>query len=159
MSKRELIIIGAGAAGMMAAAKAAEKGIAVLLLEKMEKPGRKIRLTGKGRCNITNTKSWDEFSQHIYPKNIFLKSAFFHFSNTETIHFFERIGLKTVIERGGRVFPLSGQAKEVVDKLVDYLKSLNVNIVCNARVNRIIADQTSVTSVEWQNNKDVLMNL
>ncbi|MCX5899188.1 MAG: aminoacetone oxidase family FAD-binding enzyme [Proteobacteria bacterium] len=153
MSKRELIIIGAGAAGMMAAAKAAEKGISVLLLEKMEKPGRKIRLTGKGRCNITNTKSWDEFSQHIYPKNIFLKSAFFHFSNTETIHFFERIGLKTVIERGDRVFPLSGQAKEVVDKLVDYLKSLHVKIVCNAKVNKIIADQSSVTSVEWQNNK------
>ena len=153
MSKRELIIIGAGAAGMMAAAKAAEKGISVLLLEKMEKPGRKIRITGKGRCNITNTKSWDEFSQHIHPKNIFLKSAFFHFSNTETIHFFERIGLKTVIERGDRVFPLSGQAKEVVDKLVDYLKSLNVEIVCNAKVNRIIADQRSVTRVEGQNNK------
>ncbi len=128
MKKRELIVIGAGAAGMMAAVAAARNGVSVLLLEKMEKSGRKIRITGKGRCNITNTKDWNEFSTHIHPNANFFKHSFFSFSHKDTINFFESIGLKCSVERGDRVYPESGVATDVVDRLIDHIKSLGIEI-------------------------------
>jgi predicted flavoprotein YhiN len=79
MRVRDLVVIGGGAAGMFAAASAASNGISVLLLEKMDRTGRKVRITGKGRCNITNTKPWQEFSVHIHPNPNFLKPSFFSF--------------------------------------------------------------------------------
>ncbi|OFY44079.1 MAG: hypothetical protein A2X18_08145 [Bacteroidetes bacterium GWF2_40_14] len=152
MSKHELIIIGAGAAGMLAAVAAAQKGISVLLLEKMEKAGRKIRITGKGRCNITNTKEWDEFSGHIYPKSRFLKPAFYNFSNVQTISFFESIGLPVVIERGDRVYPESGRSEDVVESLVRHLTSLGVEISYNSKVVDIITKDSIVERVVWLKN-------
>ncbi len=152
MKSVDVIIIGGGASGMMAAAKSAEKGASVILIEKMERLGRKVRITGKGRCNITNTKPWDEFSKHIFPKNIFFKSAFYHFSNVETINFFEKIGLQTKIERGERVYPASDQAKEVVEKLQIYLEKLNVEILLNTCVKDVIANEGKVKSVLCEKN-------
>ena len=131
MKPKDIIVIGGGASGMMAAAKAAENGASVLLIEKMERLGRKVRITGKGRCNITNMKPWDEFSSHIFPKNMFFKPAFYFFSNTHTLAFFEKIGLKTNLERGERVYPASDKAQEVVEKLQQYLEKLNVEILLN----------------------------
>jgi len=150
MGKRELIIIGAGAAGMMAAAQAAQNGISVLLLEKMEKAGRKIRITGKGRCNITNTKNWEDFSSHIHPKSAFYKPAFYSFSNTDTIAFFENIGLPTVVERGDRVYPKSGFSKDVVESLVNYLHSLKVEILYNSKVIDIEIKDNKIERVIWE---------
>ena len=152
MENRELVVIGAGAAGLLAALSAAEEGVSVLLLEKMEKAGRKIRITGKGRCNITNTKNWDDFSKHIYPKNSFFKSAFYNLSNSKTITLFEEIGLETIIERGDRVYPKSGQAKDVVDALVNRLSALGVEIRYNARVTDIKSIDGSVTELVWDEN-------
>jgi predicted Rossmann fold flavoprotein len=152
MENRELVVIGAGAAGMLAAISAAEEGVSVLLLEKMEKAGRKIRITGKGRCNITNTKNWDEFSKHIYPKNSFFKSAFYNLTNSKTITLFEEIGLETIIERGDRVYPKSGQAKDVVDSLVNRLNALGVEVRYNARVTDIKSIDGSVTELVWEEN-------
>ncbi len=149
MSKNELIIIGAGAAGMMAAMAAARNGISVLIIEKMEKAGRKIRITGKGRCNITNTKPWQDFSSHIYPKSNFLKPSFYNFSNIDTINFFEEIGVETVVERGDRVYPKSGMAKEVVDTLVNYLLSLGVSFEFNSKVTDIHVSDGKIESVHW----------
>lgn len=152
MEKRELVVVGAGAAGLLAALSAAEEGISVLLLEKMEKAGRKIRITGKGRCNITNVKSWDEFSKHIYPKNSLFKSAFFNLSNTKTIGLFEELGLETIIERGDRVYPKSGMAKDVVDALVNKLIASGVQIRYNAKVIEISSKDGCVSELIWEEN-------
>lgn len=152
MEKRELVVVGAGAAGLLAALSAAEEGISVLLLEKMEKAGRKIRITGKGRCNITNVKNWDEFSKHIYPKNSLFKSAFFNLSNTKTISLFEDLGLETIIERGDRVYPKSGMAKDVVDALVNKLIASGVEIRYNAKVIEIKSKDGCVSELVWEEN-------
>jgi len=152
MSKHELIIIGAGAAGMLAAVAAAQKGISVLLLEKMEKAGRKIRITGKGRCNITNTKDWEEFSGHIYPKSRFFKPAFYNFSNIQTISFFESIGLPVIIERGDRAYPESGKSTDVVEALVGHLLSLGVEISYNSKVIDIKSNNNIAERVIWLKN-------
>jgi predicted Rossmann fold flavoprotein len=152
MENKELVVIGAGAAGMLAALSAAEEGVSVLLLEKMEKAGRKIRITGKGRCNITNTKNWDDFSKHVYPKNTFFKWAFYNLSNTKTIALFEEMGLETIIERGDRVYPKSGLAKDVVDALVNRLIALGVEIRYNARVTDIKSVDGLVSELVWDEN-------
>lgn len=137
MIEAQLIIIGGGAAGLFAAAVAAESGLSVALFEKNARCGRKIALTGKGRCNLTNTKPWEEFAHHIHPKNIFLKNAFYAMSNIKVMEFFERIGLPLVEERGDRVFPASMRAQDVTDTLVAYLKSLGVKIFNCAEVESV----------------------
>jgi len=152
MEHREVIVIGAGAAGMMAAITAARGGAKVTLIEKMEKAGRKIRITGKGRCNITNTKSWQEFSTHLHPNSRFLKHAFYSFDNTETVKFFEEIGLKTVIERGDRVFPLSGIAADVVDSLVNEINKLNIKVLYNTSVKDIELTEGNIRSITAVSN-------
>ncbi|MDP3398992.1 MAG: aminoacetone oxidase family FAD-binding enzyme [Bacteroidales bacterium] len=152
MEHREVIVIGAGAAGMMAAITAARGGAKVTLIEKMEKAGRKIRITGKGRCNITNTKSWQEFSTHLHPNSRFLKHAFYSFDNTETVKFFEEIGLKTVIERGDRVFPLSGIASDVVDSLVNEINKLNIKVLYNTNVKDIDLTEGNIRSITAVSN-------
>lgn len=137
MIQSQLIVIGGGAAGMFAAAIAAEAGLNVLLLEKNARCGRKIALTGKGRCNLTNTKSWEEFATHIHPKNLFLKNAFYSMSNIKVMEFFERIGLPLTVERGDRVFPQSMRAQDVTDVLLAHLRSLGVNVITEAEVDSI----------------------
>lgn len=115
----DIMVIGAGAAGLMASVKAAEsgRGLRVCLLEKMPSCGRKIRITGKGRCNLTNTRPWNEFSEKVHPKASFFRPAFFHFSNEMTMSFFEESGLPLVVERGDRVYPSSMRAEDVVNTL------------------------------------------
>ena len=130
----DIIVIGGGAAGMMAAIKAAERGCKVTLLEKNEICGKKILITGKGRCNLTNTKSWSEFSTHIHPSANFLKPAFFNFSNTATTEFFNSIGLPTSVEQGDRVFPLSMRASDVPKVLVALMQELGVDIRYSSQV-------------------------
>ncbi len=137
MFNSEIVIIGGGAAGLFAAAIAAERGLLVTLLEKNSRCGRKIALTGKGRCNVTNTKPWEEFSKHIHPKNIFLKNAFFAMSNTKVMEFFEKIGLPLVVERGDRVFPQSMRAQDVTDALVAYITRIGGKIVTDCEVDKI----------------------
>ncbi len=137
MFNSEIVIIGGGAAGLFAAAIAAERGLQVTLLEKNSRCGRKIALTGKGRCNVTNTKPWEEFSKHIHPKNIFLKNAFFAMSNTKVMEFFEKIGLPLVVERGDRVFPQSMRAQDVTDALVAYITRIGGKIVTDCEVDKI----------------------
>ncbi|MEG0518624.1 MAG: aminoacetone oxidase family FAD-binding enzyme [Bacteroidales bacterium] len=139
----EIAIIGGGAAGLYAAAIAAdqykERGEtpSIVVLEKMDRCGRKIALTGKGRCNLTNTKPWEEFALHIHPKNIFLKNAFYAMSNTKTMEFFEKIGLPLVTERGDRVFPQSMRAADVTQALLAYLKKRGVKIITGFEVKEI----------------------
>ena len=122
----DLIVIGAGPAGMMAAGTAAENGYKVLLIEKMERVGKKLAITGKGRCNITNLKDWDEFSLHVHPNPRYLKPAFYFFPGSATVAFFNEIGLPTVLERGDRVYPQSQRSIDVINALRMWLERVGV---------------------------------
>lgn len=135
----DIVVIGGGAAGMMAAltAKKARKDLSVVILEKMPRPGRKILVTGKGRCNLTNACDWDEFSLHIHPKPNLLKHAFRAFTPSDTIAAFNAMGLDCVTERGRRVFPASMKAMDVVDTLAGSLKRSGVEIRCGLKVEKI----------------------
>ncbi|MDD2279408.1 MAG: NAD(P)/FAD-dependent oxidoreductase, partial [Bacteroidales bacterium] len=122
----DVVVIGAGPAGLLAAGKAAMEGARVLVLEKMEKPARKLRITGKGRCNITNLKPLDEFLAEIKPEPRFLRDAFSEFFSNDIIELIESQGVGVVIERGQRVFPSSGKAWDVAEALIRWAKEQGV---------------------------------
>ena len=143
----DVIVIGGGPAGLMAAGPAAGQGARVLLLEKIEKPARKLRITGKGRCNITNTKSWDEFSAHVYPNARFLRAAFYNFPNTALIDFLEKNGLALVVERGERVYPASQNAWDVAATLVQWAERLDVEIQCRAEVLQLMQTDNRIEAI------------
>ena len=146
MVSADIIVIGAGAAGLMAAAGAAQHGISVVVLEKMPRPGRKIMITGKGRCNFTNLKAWNEFSAHIHPKPNFLKPSFYNLSSEKMIEFLENHGLECIVERGERAFPASHLASDVVDALVRAAEYAGAEIICGKEVSEIVMlneDETS----------------
>jgi predicted Rossmann fold flavoprotein len=144
----DVVIIGGGPAGLMAAIFATRLGAKVLLLEKMRDPLRKLKITGKGRCNITNTANLKAFLAEIGPQPNFLKPAFHRFFNEDTIAFFHEIGVQTVVERGGRVFPESNSAVDVADKMMDHAQRCDVAIRCDSRIKRIIAEEGRITGVE-----------
>ena len=104
--KKKVIVIGGGAAGMMAAIAAAQKGAAVTLLEKNEKLGKKLYITGKGRCNVTNACEVEDLLKKVVTNRRFLYSALYSFTNDDTMRFFEEIGVPLKVERGERVFPV-----------------------------------------------------
>ena len=138
MKNYDIIIIGAGAAGLMAGAGAASGGAKTLVLEKMPRPGRKIMITGKGRCNLTNLKQWNEFSTHIHPKPNFLKPSFYNLSSEKLIGFLQDNGLETIVERGDRAFPASHLATDVVDTLVRTAENAGAEISCGKNVMEIL---------------------
>ena len=143
MYSADIIIIGAGAAGLMAAAGAAETFAKngtegkVIVLEKMPRPGRKIMITGKGRCNFTNVKPWNEFSSHIHPKPNFLKSSFYNLTSERMLDFLQEHGMEAVVERGDRAFPASHLASDVVDALVRAAEGAGAEILCGKEVSEI----------------------
>lgn len=149
----DVIVIGAGAAGLMAAATAARNGKRVLLMEKMEKAGRKIRISGKGRCNVTNARPPEEFKESIRTNADFFEVAFAEFNNKATIRLFERLGVKLDIERGQRVFPHSGKAWDIANALVDYCLDNEVEIAYNTRVNRILTLDGKIYGVTYINKR------
>ena len=113
----------------------------VLVLEKMARPGRKIMITGKGRCNFTNLKQWNEFQQHVHPKPGFLKSAFYNLSSEKMLDFLEANGMAYVVERGDRAFPESHLASDVVDALVRAAQYAGAEILCGKEVTDIIQSE------------------
>jgi len=149
----DVIVIGAGAAGMMAAGTAARSGKRVLLLEKMEKSGRKVRISGKGRCNLTNARPPEDFLTHVRTNADFFEVAFAEFNNKATIRFFERMGVKLDIERGERVFPRSGKAWDVANALLEYCVENGVKIEYNCRVQEILAAAGKVYGVKYMNKR------
>ena len=145
---RKVIVIGGGAAGLMAAGRAAELGAEAILLEKMPKPGIKISITGKGRCNLTSGEDIDKFIEAFGPNGRFLINAFAKFFSDDLVDFFESLGMKTVIERGKRIFPLSGNAKDVVEALVTNLNKHGVKIIAGATVKEILIHENKVIGVD-----------
>ena len=145
---KKVIIIGGGAAGTMAAIKAAENGANVLLLEKMNRIGRKMSITGKGRCNITNAADVQEIIKNIPGNGNFLNSVIQAFDSNDVRNFFESIGVNTKIERGNRIFPLSDKASDVVDALNKKMKSLNIEVRTGAKVTDLIAREQKIVGVE-----------
>ena len=144
----EIIIIGGGAAGLMAAAGAGATLCGdgrVIVLEKMQRPGRKIMITGKGRCNFTNVKAWNEFNGHIHPKPNFLKPSFYNLSSEKMIDFLADHGMESVVERGDRAFPASHLASDVVDALVRAAEQAGAEVLCNKEVNRLSQAEGSFT--------------
>jgi len=160
MQNFDTIIIGGGAAGLMAAGQSAELGKKVLILERMNRPGRKLSITGKGRCNITNTAPLAEFIKQVQPNGRFLRSSFSNFFSDELIDFFNSIGVKTVIERGGRVFPESGKAVEVVNQMTKWCHDKGVVVKSNSRVNSLIIEDGTVVGVKAtiDKNQEVSFN-
>ena len=143
MNSADIIIIGAGAAGLMAAAGAAEtfarNGIKgkIIVLEKMPRPGRKIMITGKGRCNFTNVKPWNEFSSHVHPKPNFLKPSFYNLTSEKMMDYLQDHGMEAVVERGDRAFPTSHLASDVVDTLVRAAEDAGAEVICGKEVTGI----------------------
>lgn len=144
---RKIIVIGGGASGIMAAIKAAENGASVTLLEKMPQIGRKLRITGKGRCNLTNAADISEVVKNIPGNGKFLYSALKNFSPIDTVNFFESLGVKTKVERGGRIFPASDEASEVIDALTKKLAICGVEVKTNSLVKEILAENKKIVGV------------
>ena len=153
MSKYQVIVIGAGAAGLMAAGTAAESGLKVLLLEKMERVGRKLLITGKGRCNITNNAPMSEFLKHIFPNSRFLKHAFSEYFSSDVISMFQKHGVETTVERGERVFPTSNQAADVVEALRERCRKAGVTTFEHSKVEKLKVKEQSVLGVTVSTSK------
>ncbi|MDE7423689.1 MAG: NAD(P)/FAD-dependent oxidoreductase [Lachnospiraceae bacterium] len=137
---KQVIVVGGGAAGMMAAITSARNGHRVTLLEQNEKLGKKLFITGKGRCNITNASDMDVLFSNVITNKKFLYSAFYQFDNYQTIAFFEELGLKTKIERGERVFPESDKSSDVIAALQKELKKLEVKVLLYTKVEEILEE-------------------
>lgn len=141
MPEWDVIVVGAGASGLMAAGEAALGGAKTLMIEKMRHPGRKLRISGKGRCNLTNIAPMDEFIDHFHPNGRFLKYAFHRFFNQELLDFFHQIGVDTVVERGGRVFPVSNDANEIVLALTRWAESSGAALQTGWRIDGLIQEE------------------
>ena len=148
MSNPRVIVIGGGPAGLIASGQAAKLGTETLLIEKMDRPGRKLRITGKGRCNLTNIAPLSQFIEHFRPNGRFLRQAFSQFLTTELLAFFGELGVPTVTERGGRVFPASGRAQDVVDALVNWITECGVKVKNRSKVQRLTVEGKKVTGVK-----------
>ncbi len=152
----DLVIIGGGASGLMAAIAAAEKQQKILLVEKMEQAGRKLRITGKGRCNLTNTSPIKEFISHIGSDGRFMRNAFSLFFNNELMQFFEEKGVELNIERGSRVFPKSGKALDIFLALINTIeRNKNITILKNTSATDLIVSPNGIAGVTINNGKNI----
>jgi len=150
MTAKRVIVVGAGAGGMMAAGRAAELGAPVLLLEKTDGPAKKLLISGKTRCNVTNARELDDFIA-MYGKNgRFLYRAFNSFFRDDLLDFLRRYGVETKTERGGRIFPESDDARDVVRAFDRYMKEHGVALQTNTRVTGIVVEEGRVTGVKTE---------
>jgi predicted Rossmann fold flavoprotein len=143
----DVIVIGGGPSGLMAAIAAGEKGAKVLLIDKGDKLGRKLAISGGGRCNVTNRLPVEEIIKHLPGNGRFLYSAFSIFSNEDIIRFFEKLGIELKEEDHGRMFPVSDKAQSVVDALLHQLEKLNVKVFKNSPVKDLMYEDGQVSAV------------
>lgn len=150
----KVIVIGAGPAGIMASISAS-KNHDVILLDGNDRVGKKLFITGKGRCNVTNVKDISEFFDYIYGNPHFLYSALYSYTNEDTISFFENQGIKLKAERGGRIFPVSDKSSDIIKGLSNELKNSNVEVRLNSKVTNIISKDNRIVSVEINNSQKI----
>lgn len=144
----DVIVIGGGAAGMMAAVTAAQRGRHVRLFEKNEKLGKKLFITGKGRCNLTNAGQMEDLFEAVVSNPKFLYSSFYSFTNEQTVDFFERLGVQTKTERGNRVFPCSDHSSDIIRALEREMQQLGVEIFLNTEVKEVMTEDGAVQGVK-----------
>ena len=154
MSK--VVVVGGGAAGMMAAYQASENGHKVILVDKNEKLGKKIYITGKGRCNLTNAGELEEIFNNIMTNRKFLYSALYSFTNDDVINFFENNGMKTKIERGNRVFPVSDHSSDVISTVTKALRKNKVDIRLFTPVKDLIITNDKACGVLLENGEKIM---
>ena len=147
MERFDAIIIGAGPAGMMAAIRAAERNRKILLIERNTTLGKKLLISGKGRCNLTNSCGIEDFLKKFSESRDFLRNAFAKFFNTDLISFFEEAGLKLKIERGGRVFPESDSSGDVLNILKTKLKNRNIKVLLGERAKELIIKDNKIEGI------------
>jgi len=148
MNSYDVIVVGGGPAGLLAAGRAAERGARVLLLEKMRHTGRKLLITGKGRCNITNDAPVAEFITFIHPNGRFLKQAFSRFFSREILELLQRYGVGATLERGGRYFTTTNKSMDVLQGLLRWVGERNVEIRCGMPVEALLVKNQSVCGVK-----------
>ena len=149
----DVIVVGAGPAGMMAAGTAAQKGLRVLLVEKKDRPGRKLMITGKGRCNVTNACQPQDVIDSTPTNGRFLYSALSCFSPADTIRFFEERGVPLKVERGQRVFPQSDKAVDIVDAMTSFVKQSGVFLHTGAPVSQLLLENGAAAGVQLENGE------
>ena len=152
----KVFVIGGGASGMMAAIAAAGNGNQVTIFEKNEKLGKKLFITGKGRCNLTNACDRDTFFEHVVTNPKFLYRSFSHFNNFDTIDFFEKLGMPVKIERGNRAFPASDKSSDVISALKQELNRLGVTIRYHAEVSELLLRDGSFYGIKLKNSEEIL---
>ena len=151
----KILVVGGGAAGMMAAVTAARNGKKVRLIEKNEKLGKKLFITGKGRCNITNAADIEDLFSAVVSNPKFLYRSFYSMTNDQVIDFFEELGVKTKVERGGRVFPESDHSSDVIRALEQEMKRLGIEIRLRTEAEEILAEDGRVTGVRLSSGKEL----
>ena len=153
---KRVVIIGAGASGMLAAKVASDRGYKVIVLEKQKRCGQKLLITGKGRCNITNNCEIEELIENVPTNGKFLYSAFYTFTNDQVIDMFNDLGVETKTERGKRVFPVSDKAVDVVRALEKQMRSnKNVEVLLNSKVDKIEAQDGKVKKVILSDKREI----
>ncbi|ALS24243.1 NAD(P)/FAD-dependent oxidoreductase [Paenibacillus naphthalenovorans] len=151
----DVIVIGGGSSGLMASIAASEHGAKVLLIDKGDKLGRKLGISGGGRCNVTNAKEIDELIKHIPGNGRFLHSALANFSNRDIISFFEGLGIRLKEEDNGRMFPVSDKAKTVVDALVNKVREQGVHIKVNSPVKEVLYHHGQTIGVRLRSGEEI----
>ncbi|HIS80616.1 MAG TPA: aminoacetone oxidase family FAD-binding enzyme, partial [Candidatus Scatomonas merdavium] len=150
-----VLIVGGGAAGMAAAVFAAEAGCTAELFEQNEKLGKKLFITGKGRCNFTNACDTEELFRNIVTNPKFLYSAFYGFDSGRAVDFFERLGVKTKVERGGRAFPYSDHSSDIIRALERRMKELGVKVHLNTRVRGLWTEEDAAAGLVLEDGSRV----
>lgn len=156
MEQFDAIIIGAGPAGMMASIRAAQRNRKVLLLERNDTPGKKLLISGKGRCNLTNSCDIEDFLEKFSQSRDFLRNAFAKFFNSDLMSFFENAEVKLKTERGGRVFPQSDKSEDILDVLKSNLKNRNIKLLLGERAREIVMKDKKIESVLTDSGKRFL---
>lgn len=149
----DVIVVGGGAAGIMAAGRASQKGARVLLIEKMNRPGKKILITGKGRCNLTHDAPPSEYFKNIFPNPRFLKHAFHHFFKDDVIRILHDQGVRTTTERGNRVFPVSNRSLDVLNALWHWMNKGKPDTLIDTSVENLIIKNNTVKGVSTMSNQ------
>jgi len=152
---KNVIVIGGGPAGMIAAGNAALNGNKVVLFEKNEKLGKKLYITGKGRCNLTNAADPEELIKNTIGNPYFMYSAYYSFGSEQTMEFFEKLGVRLKVERGNRVFPKSDKSSDIIKALEKFLKNSGVTVKLNSEVDDIILEDNKVLGVVLKSGKKI----